>query len=76
MDASTSDGLLLRHQAHTGSCWPIREQCDRQPCRETFGPYRTLEVHPDGRTRAHCHGHQGEVANGHRSPVRLPDVRR
>lgn len=72
----SSDGLLHRHQAHTGSCWPIREQCPQPVCRDTFGPYKSIERHPDGRTRDHCHSHPGEIANGHRSPVRVPDLRR
>lgn len=67
-----SDGLLLRHQVHTGSCWPLRRECEQAACRQLYAPYKSVEVHPDGRTRDHCHSHPGEIANGHRSPVRVP----
>jgi hypothetical protein len=69
----SSDGLLARHEIHSGSCW-LREYCDRPACRQTFGLYRTIERDPaTDRVRAHCHAHIGEVANGHKSPVRLPE---
>lgn len=45
---------------HDGMCGRY-ELCHRLDCLERFGPYATLEVFPDGRVIARCHGSRFDI---------------